>query len=84
MNHLLHQWIGMDRRFSAALALGTTTGCRLCRSFLLGLAQLDAQSDATTLLLVQRLIKTALLGRVEQRTVRRGPGATASHRRWLR
>src|SRR5690606_29642009 len=70
LNHLLHQRVGMDRCLGAALAFRTATGSGLRRGFLLGLAQFDTQSDAASLLLVQGIVETALLGRIEQRTVR--------------
>src|SRR3990167_6307250 len=71
LNHLLHQRIAVDRLFRLALAIGTLTCRCLRRGFLLGRAQLDLQVQFASMILIQGIIQTTLLGRIEQRTVPR-------------
>ena len=55
----------MDRGLGFALAIGALTCGRLCRSFLFGLTQLDLQNQLAPVVLVQRIVQTTLLCRIE-------------------
>ena len=71
LHHLLDEWIAVDRRLGLLLPIGTPTRRCLSRGFLLGLDQFDTQVEGAFMVLVQRVIQSALLGRVEQRAVGR-------------
>jgi len=61
----------VDRILSLALTVDTPTGCGLGRGFLLGLDQLDGDSQRALMVLVQGIVEAPLLGRVEQGAVGR-------------
>ncbi|MNO95985.1 hypothetical protein D3C76_876430 [compost metagenome] len=61
----------MDRLLGLALTVGTPTGRRLGRGFLLGLDQLHGQGQGPPVILVQRFVEAPLLSGVEQGAVGR-------------
>ena len=70
-DHLLDEWVLLDRYLSLALALCTLARSSLGRSFLLGADQFDLQSQGSSQVLIQRIVQPALLGRIEQRALPR-------------